>query len=186
MRKTIFALSFSLVATGFAFAQTKTVDVEKSTIRWVGKKITGQHEGFINLKSGELEMEENKITGGYFVVDMESLYCTDLEGESKGNLEGHLKSDDFFGVEKYPEASFKFTEIKANENGDYEVTGKLTVKGTTNTQTLVLSMKEGKTVGNMVIDRTDFNVRYGSGKFFSNLGDRTIDDNFQLIITLIF
>ena len=184
MRKTIFTLSF-ILATALAFSQTKTVDVEKSTIRWVGKKITGQHEGFINLKSGELEMNENKITGGYFVVDMESLYCTDLEGESKGNLEGHLKSDDFFGVEKHPEASFRFTNVKANENGDHEITGNLTIKGITKTQTLVLSMAENKTVGTMVIDRTAFNVRYGSGKFFSNLGDRTIDDNFQLIITLI-
>ena len=81
-----------------AQSKTQTVDAANSSIHWLGKKVTGQHEGFIQLKSGALEMENGQLTGGAFVVDMATLYSTDLQGESKANLEGHLKSDDFLQI----------------------------------------------------------------------------------------
>ena len=99
--KTIFVLTLVSTLVAFAPPVEKKV-VKKSSITWLGKKVTGEHSGTIGLKSGYLQMEGEKMTGGEFVIDMTSLAVTDLQGEYKGNLEGHLSSDDFFGVANYP------------------------------------------------------------------------------------
>ena len=100
MKKKMITLALVLVATLTWSQSTITkVDAEKSKIHWLAKKVTGQHEGFIQLADGELVMENDQIAGGTFTVNMQSLYATDLTGEYKDKLEGHLKSDDFFGVE---------------------------------------------------------------------------------------
>ncbi|MBT8320298.1 MAG: YceI family protein, partial [Eudoraea sp.] len=87
---------------------TKQVKTTESTVTWKGYKVTGSHYGNINLNSGSLSFDGDKLVGGEFVVDMSSLISTDLEGEYKGKLEGHLKSDDFFGVEKHPTSTLVF------------------------------------------------------------------------------
>ena len=101
-----------LVAFGTVNAQTKKVDVAKSTISWVGKKVTGQHEGTVNLKEGNLIFKGKKVVGGNFTVDMTSMTTTDLKaGQGKEKLDGHLKSEDFFGTEKFQTATFIKTPI---------------------------------------------------------------------------
>ena len=169
---------------------TYSVDASKSTINWKGEKVTGEHVGFINIKSGDLIIKDGKLVGGEFVIDMSSLESTDLTGEYKGKLEGHLKSDDFFGVATYPTANLKITKVKATgKNGNYEVTADLTIKGITKpimfTTTIIEADGTMHANSNIVIDRSKYDVKYGSGSFFDDLGDKTIYDEFTLTVNLV-
>ena len=169
----------------------KTIDASKSTVEWKGEKVTGEHTGTINIKEGSLEMKNDKLSGGSFVIDMSSIACTDLDAESgKGKLEGHLKSDDFFGVAKFPEAKLVITNAKeGDKKGTYTVTADLTIKGLSNpvTFTATIINDNGAIVANsnIIIDRTKYGVKYGSGSFFDNLGDKTIYDEFTLTVNLV-
>ena len=190
MKKTVLSIALALVF-GFSATATEPIDGEKkevkvseSTVTWKGYKVTGSHEGTISLKSGHLEMDGNKLTGGEFVVDMTSLSNSDLDGDSKGKLEGHLKSDDFFGVATYPTAKLVFTSVKPLNKNSYTVTGDLTIKETTKPITCVVSVYENKATATMKVDRAEYDVRYGSGSFFDNLGDKTIYDEFDLVVDL--
>jgi polyisoprenoid-binding protein YceI len=167
-----------------------TVNTEKSNIDWKGEKVTGEHTGTIKISNGTLELKDGKLKGGEFVIDMTSLENTDLDGEYKGKLEGHLKSDDFFGVAKFPEATLKIKSVKETaKNGVYNVTADLTIKGITNpiTFTATLINTDGVIVANtnIIVDRSKYDVRYGSGSFFDNLGDKTIYDEFTLSVNLV-
>ncbi len=166
--------------------ETKPVKTTESTVTWKGYKVTGSHYGTINLKSGSLSFDGEKLVGGEFVVDMSSLIATDLEGEYRGKLEGHLKSDDFFGVAKHPTSTLVFTDVKANGKNSYEVTGDLTIKGITKAVTFDVSVYGSKATATMKVDRSEYDVRYGSGSFFDNLGDKTIYDEFDLVVDLQF
>jgi polyisoprenoid-binding protein YceI len=104
----------AMTSVAFTTISEKNVDVKQSKVTWKGYKVTGQHEGTIDLKEGKLTFEGNKLKGGHFVIDMTTLGSTDLEGGMKGKLDGHLKSDDFFGVEKHPTASFTITKVENN------------------------------------------------------------------------
>ena len=165
---------------------TKEVKTNESTVTWKGYKVTGSHYGIINLKSGSLSFDGDKLVGGEFVVDMTSLISQDLEGEYKGKLEGHLKSDDFFGVEKHPTSTLVFTGVKSSGKNSYEVTGDLTIKGITKAVTFDVSIYGSKATATMKVDRSEYDVRYGSGSFFDNLGDKTIYDEFDLVVDLEF
>lgn len=178
----------AIVLTTFAFTSTKTeVNVEESTIEWKGEKVTGSHNGTIKLKNGHLLIEDDEIVGGEFVMDMQSIKVTDLEGEYKQKLEGHLKSEDFFGVEKYPTAKLVITDAAKKSEGKYGIVGDLTIKEDTHPITFDLTMVDEHTATTeLTIDRSKYNVRYGSGSFFDNLGDKTIYDNFDLDVTLKF
>lgn len=111
----------------------KDIKVDSSKVIWKGYKVTGSHEGIISITSGHLNFDKDVLTGGSFKIDMSTITVTDLEGEYKGKLEGHLKSDDFFGVEKFPSATLYFTKIKSVGKNSYEVTGNITIKGKTET-----------------------------------------------------
>jgi polyisoprenoid-binding protein YceI len=166
------------------------IDKEKSQIVWRGYKVTGKHHGTVGIESGSLNFEEGVLTGGTFEIDMASIAVKDIEGEWAGKLEGHLKSDDFFGVANYPTAKFVITKVYPKGTpGDYKITGALTIKETTKEIKFYATVKEeGETAtatANITIDRTDFDVRYGSGNFFENLGDKTIYDEFDLEISLV-
>ena len=182
--KSVLILAVGVAAASFT---TKTimekVSVKSSSITWVGKKVTGKHSGTIDLKDGFFEMENGNITGGGFVIDMNSIACTDLEGDSKGQLEGHLKSDDFFGVENHPTAKLVITNAVKDGNS-YTVTGDLTIKETTEPISFDLQQAGDNFTTTLTIDRSKYNVRYGSGSFFDNLGDKTIYDDFTLDINL--
>lgn len=185
--KTI-ALALAVVlATVSVTGQTKKVDVSKSTINWTGKKVTGQHEGTINLKDGNLVFKGKKLVGGTFNVDMASLITTDLKaGQGKEKLEGHLKSDDFFGIEKFPTATLVIKKATLKSDATYTVTGDLTIKGKTSPITFDLATTANTASANLKIDRTKYDIKYGSGSFFDNLGDKAINDNFDLNVALKF
>ncbi len=165
------------------------VSTDESTIEWVGKKVTGQHNGVISLQGGRLEMEEGKLVGGIFTIDMTTITDKDLSGGSKEKLEGHLKSDDFFGVEKFPTSTFVITKAVPQGPGKYKIVGNITIKGKTEEIQFPATVeeKDGKITASatLSIDRSKFDVRYGSGSFFDNLGDKTIYDNFDLSISLV-
>ncbi len=171
--------------------QSFQVSPEKSSIKWVGKKVTGQHNGSIGLSGGTLEVDDKTIKGGEFTIDMTSITVLDLTGDMKGKLEGHLNSDDFFSVAKFPAASFKITKAVATDSKDanYEITGDLTIKGITNPITfpakVVLTKAGFITSGKFTIDRTKWDVRYGSGSFFEGLGDKTIYDDIELELYVV-
>ena len=164
----------------------KEVNTETSKVTWKAYKVTGSHTGTVNLNSGALIFADGVLTGGEFEVDMASLISTDLDGEYKGKLEGHLKSDDFFGVEKFPTSMLVFTNVTASGKNSYEVTGDLTIKGITKSITLDVSIYGSKATATMKVDRAQYDVRYGSGSFFENLGDKTIYDEFDLVVDLEF
>lgn len=166
--------------------EKKEVKTDASIVTWKAYKVTGSHTGTVNLKSGTLIFDGDKLTGGEFEADMTSLVSTDMSGEGKGKLEGHLKSDDFFGVEKHPTSKLVFTKVKATGKNAYEVTGDLTIKGITKPVTFDVSVYGSKATANVKIDRTKYDVKYGSGSFFENLGDKTIYDEFDLVVDLEF
>lgn len=174
-----------IVLTTLAFTSTKKeVNVEASSITWTGEKVTGSHEGNIQLKSGHFMMEDDKIVGGEFIMDMSSITVTDLSGESKGKLEGHLKSADFFGVEDHPTAKLVITSAAKKGEGKYGIVGDLTIKEKTHPITFDLKLNGNTASTDLTIDRSKYDVRYGSGSFFDNLGDKTIYDNFHLNVNL--
>lgn len=180
----IFTIAFAML-TFNTFAQTsKTIDVNSSSIHWLAKKIVGQHEGTINFKSGTLEMTKDKLTGGEFIVDMNSLTATDLTGDYLGKLNGHLKNNDFFDVSNHPTSKLVFTKVTDNKSGNYTVTGDLTIKNITKSITFDISLAAGQAKTKLTVDRTKYDIKYASGSFFENLGDKTIEDNFTLDIVL--
>ena len=185
--KTIALAFLAFTATTVASAQTKKIDASKSNITWVGKKVTGSHEGTIKFKEGAVTFKGAKLTGGNFVVNMTSIEVTDIKaGEGKEKLEGHLKADDFFGTEKFPLGTLVFTKVAAKQNGLYTITADLTLKGITKPITFDLIVKGTKATAALVVDRTKYDIKYGSGSFFDGLGDKTIYDNFDLAVELSF
>jgi len=178
-------LVLALTLTTAVFAGTQKVDVAKSSVKWLGKKVTGEHSGTINIKEGTLDVTNGKVTGGKVVIDMNSIVNTDLTDPAwNAKLIGHLKSDDFFGVATYPTADLVITKV----DGD-NYSGNLTIKGVTlpNSFTATAS-KDGKSTvykGTMTIDRSKYGLKYGSKSFFDNLGDKVIYDEFTLDFSLV-
>jgi polyisoprenoid-binding protein YceI len=173
-----------LLSTVSVTAQIKKIDVAKSKIEWTGKKVTGQHNGTVNFNDGYLAFKKNKLNAGSFTVDMTSLTATDLTGEYKDKLDGHLKADDFFGTEKFPTASLVFKKIKAVSTSLYSITADLTIKGITKPITFDLAIKGKTATTTLNINRTLYDIKYGSKSFFDSLGDKAISDEFELKIAL--
>lgn len=166
------------------------VDTEQSKVTWTGRKVTGEHTGNINVSSGTITWDGATIKKGTIEMDMTSITCTDLtDKEYNAKLVGHLKSDDFFSVDKFPKSLFVITDSKLNSKGILEVTGALTIKGITHPITFPanVTVKGDKLQGNanVKVDRTKYDIKYGSGTFFDNLGDKTINDEFELKIDLV-
>lgn len=165
----------------FSNAQTTSIDVERSMIQWKGTKVLGAHYGTINFQSGQLVFDGEKLKGGKFVVDMNSIVCNDLEaGKGKEKLESHLKNEDFFDVKNHPTSTLEFKKIKTLETNLYEITADLTIKGITNSVTFNLNATSYKGGGELVFDRTKYDIKYRSGNFFENLGDKAISNNVEL------
>ena len=178
-------LTFSLLAVSQVQAKKAVIDTVASTIMWTGKKVGGQHQGTINLKSGELKIEGNSIEGGTFIIDMNSIKDTDLTDPSyNAKLVGHLKSDDFFSVEKFPEAKFVITKTTKSTGNQQTITGNMTIKGITHPVSFEVQKSGNTYEAHIIVDRSKYNVRYGSNSFFDNLGNKVIDNNFLLDVTL--
>jgi len=197
MKTTTTTLLLLLALTFNAWGQTKEMSInpEESSIHWLAKKVTGQHDGTIKITSGSLTMQNDLISGGNFEVDMTSIFVSDLNGEYKQKLEGHLKSDDFFSVDKFPKANLLIKEtrqkilIKETRQkmpNHYEINADLTIKGITNPVSFEMHIEDNVAMSKLIIDRSKFDVRYGSNSFFENLGDKTIYDDFEIDVTLKF
>ena len=167
----------------------RTIDTENSILEWVGAKVTGEHSGIIRLSDGYLEYDAEKILGGKFVIDMNSIENQDiLRDDRKRNLERHLKSDDFFDVSNYPTAEFEISSAvvahKVNGEEIFRFFGDLTIKGITHTIDFESDVKftdqGAQASGKMVINRAKYDIRYKSGSYFDDLGDRLIYDEFSL------
>lgn len=182
----IFALALFTMTAVTVSAQTKKVlDASKSNITWVGKKLTGQHDGTVKIKDGALVFKGKKLAGGSITVDMTSITVTDLQaGKGKEKLEGHLKNDDFFATDKFSTAKLDFKKIAAKSANVYTVTADLTIKGITQPVTFDITVNGNTAVSRFNIDRTKYGIKYGSGSFFDNLGDNAIADEFEVVATI--
>jgi polyisoprenoid-binding protein YceI len=176
----------SVLISGMVSAQSFSVNAEKSTIVWNGKKVTGEHTGNIKVKNGSFELKNNKIVSGTFVIDMTTITNTDLtDAGYNAKLVGHLKSDDFFGVDQHPTATLKITEASEFKEGKASVKGALTIKGKTNPIEFVVTKNAESFSAAITVDRSKYDVKYGSASFFEGLGDKVIYDEFTLEVTLI-
>ncbi len=194
MKHLTFVMAFAAVLS-LAFtnpvekAAAYKVDVAGSAVKWTAYKVGGKHFGKINLKSGSIEMSKTKLTKASFEVDMTTLTVEDISGEWADKLKGHLLSDDFFSVEKHKTAKFVSTKIVPNGKGGFSVTGDLTIKGISKPITFdaVVKNEGGKITGTSAIkvDRTNYDIKYRSGKFFQDLGDKAIYDEFDLEVSLV-
>jgi len=186
-----FLTALSLALSLNAFAADYNFDANQSKLTWEGKKVSGAHQGTVALKSGTVNIDGKALKGGEVVIDLNQITVTDLQGEWADKLTAHLKSDDFFSVDKHPEVRFKIDSAKSLGDNKYEVTGPLTIKGKTAKQTFTVTVKEaGNKVtvsGDLAVDRTVYDIRYGSGKFFDpkTLGDKMIDDKFTINLNLV-
>ena len=199
MKTLILAIAFlagssAVIASGDEGKKDLNVDTSKSQIEWVGKKVTGQHQGTLDIKSGTLSVVDGMIESANITIDMSSIMVTDegMDDETKGNLKGHLSSPDFVNVAEHSSASFQLTSFKPmkGENGaNYVISGKLTIKGITNDISFPAKVDMSKggvsASGNLVIDRSKWDIRYGSGSFFDNLGDKVIYDDVEIGFNLV-
>lgn len=191
MKKGILSLAFMML---FVFAATATepvdgekkeVNTETSKVTWKAYKVAGSHTGTIALKSGALMFDEGKLTGGEFTVDMTTINTTDLQGEYKGKLDGHLNSPDFFDTLTHETSTLTFTEVKATGKNSYSVVGDLTIKDITKSVTFDVSVYGSKATATLKIDRTNYDVKYGS-TLFGAAADKAIYDEFDLVVDLEF
>lgn len=166
---------------------TYKIDPSKSEVKWLGKKVTGQHNGKINIQEGEVIAAGENVIGGTVVFDMASITSEDItDAEMNGKLIGHLKSPDFFATDSFPTSTFKLKSITNGAEGMKNITGDLTIKNITNEISFPAEVKVDSTSnslqakGKTTIDRTQWNIRYGSGKFFQDLGDKAIYDEVEL------
>lgn len=188
LKNTLLIAISALFMQSFTIENNKTkVDAKASTIAWKGYKVIGSHEGQISLNNGFLEFENGALSGGEFTMDMSSIVCTDLEGEYKGKLEGHLKAADFFDVANHATASMQITEVAVGRTRDaYHIKADLTIKGITKSVEFDAVIGEESATANIKIDRTAFDIKYGSGSFFDGLGDNMIYNEFDLEVNLKF
>lgn len=186
MKKTFFTL-ITFFVTQITLAQKKNIDVNSSTIKWTGKEITTKtHYGLLKFKNGSLNVKDEVINGGSFVVDMTSLENQDLSGGSKDYLEKHLSSEDFFGVKQHPTASLTINSAKKAKEGHQKVDGTLTIKGITHPISFDMTMTDEGATANLVFDRSKYQVKFRSSTFFDDLGDKLIYDDIELKVNLSF
>ena len=167
-----------------------TVNKAESQVRWEASKVTGTHWGYVPLKNATLDVSGGKITGGSFDMDMVNLTVEDLtDAKSKGSLTGHLKSDDFFSVEKFNTSTFKITEAKSSNGTDYTITGNLTIKVITQKVSFpakaTVAGKKITATGQITFDRTKFEIKFRSGSYFDDLADKMIYDEVKLDVKLV-
>ncbi len=168
-----------------------TVDTDNARILWEGTKPGGGHTGIIKLQKGYLQMTNGKISGGEFVIDMNSIENTDQEGQDKEDLQNHLRSSDFFDADQFPTATFAITDAKpldGREDANYLITGNLTIKGITKSISIPAKVQVAETyveveTPKFTIDRTQWGITYKSG-IIGTAKDRLINDQIGLQIKL--
>ena len=164
---------------------TYNIKQDQSSLVWTGREVsTSSHYGTINFTSGQFEIADGLISQGEFLVDMTSITVQDLTGGSKERLEGHLRSDDFFSVESFPTAHLYISSSEVISNGKWMVNGFLTIKDISHPVLFEMVNTEDGWNANLVFDRSKYNVKFRSGTFFENLGDKLIYDDIELKINL--
>lgn len=172
-----------------------TINPERSVVEWTGEKVTGSHHGLVQIHEGHAYLSDGTLTGGEFLLDMQSIVVKDIENpKDNAKLTRHLQSDDFFSAQDHRYAAFRITHVRPLEAKDrdgenYEISGDLSIKGITHAihfpARVIVTDTEAKATAIVAVDRTQFNVRYGSGKFFENLGDKLIYDQFEVTLSLV-
>ena len=180
----------AFVGPGKKAPTTYKVDTQKSFLNWNGKKVTGEHSGTIKLSDGMMTVDGGKLTGGTFTFDMNSIVDTDLtDAGYNAKFIGHMKSEDFFSTTKHPTSTFKITKVTPKSGDVYDVTGNMTIKGITNAVTFPTTVKITDNAitanGKATLDRTKYDIRYGSKSFFENIGDKAIYDDFTVEMKLV-
>lgn len=186
----IISLMFSSVFVSSENEIDATVNKSESTVTWNAKKVTGEHYGKVRISDAQLDYQNGKIQGGSFEMDMTTITVEDIQdANSNKKLTDHLKSDDFFSVEKFNKSNFKITEAKSSNGKDYQITGNLTIKGISNPVTFPAKLEvQGEKIvatASIVFDRTKFDIKYRSGNYFENLADRLIYDDVSLGVKLV-
>ncbi|SEO07261.1 Polyisoprenoid-binding protein YceI [bacterium A37T11] len=164
--------------------ESLTVDTAKSTVAWLGKKVTGEHDGIVKIKSGSLTVSNNKLTGGKFTIDLNTISAK-LDGDMKGKLEGHLKSPDFFDVAKFPEATFEITKVEpGTADSLVKISGNLTLKGVSKNITFDATLN-GVSATSITAD-ADFNIaREDWGITYAGKADDLISKEINLKVHLV-
>lgn len=184
-------LSTALLISGSIVAQNNLpVDPAGSKFLWTATKVTGEHTGGVPVKSGALTVADGALKGAEVIIDMNGITCTDITNEgANAKFVGHLKGADFFEVDKHQTASFKTTKVEAIAGAaagrpNYKVTGDLTIKGITKPNTFdCIFWMDGKTAraaANLTFDRGQYDIKYRSGTFFPEIGDKAISDTVSL------
>ncbi|MBX9852542.1 MAG: YceI family protein [Cytophagaceae bacterium] len=166
------------------------VDTAQSIIKWKGKKVTGSHNGTIKIQSGELKTMGNVLVGGSIIIDMNSIANEDIKDKKdNAKLIGHLKDTSFFGVNQYPTATFEITDIQPGPDGKDIINGNLTLKGKAEKISVTAENKidgdKAKSKGSAVLDRTKWNVRFGSKKFGGMGPDNFIYDEIEMEFEIV-
>lgn len=178
--------------TNKGIVSVKSLNLSKSSVAWIGKKLAGQHTGTVSLSGGTVTVKNGNLGGGEFKIDMNSIKCVDIEDSGyNAKLVNHLKSEDFFNVAKYPTATLKITKVlkSTKKQNTYNLSGILSIKGIEKAISFPATFKKvgNEYVGtaNLIIDRTKWDIKYGSSNFFEGLGDKAIKNEFELNVSLV-
>tara|TARA_A100001011_G_scaffold362941_1_gene412423 strand:- start:3454 stop:4032 length:579 start_codon:yes stop_codon:yes gene_type:complete len=180
--KPLLSICLVLMAFGASQAQILNQLSSQSYLRWYGEELTGKtHFGNLSFEKAQINLQDGVITSGNFLVNMTSLTVEDLSGGGKAKLTRHLKSDDFFSVEKHPEAILTITQKAKVENGVQSLVGELTIKGIHHPVEFTMTLGDNNSAkAQLTFDRSKYEVRFRSGSFFENLGDKLILDDIKL------
>ena len=188
MKKLMLVILSLVLVQSLAFAESYAVKADASEVKWTATKVVGKHFGRINVASGTIEFTDGQLLGGEATIDTTTLTVDDLQGGGKEKLTKHLKNADFFDVVSFPTAFIKITEVKPAGENLYDVMADLTIKNITKPVNFQANVVKGESgviaTASITIDRTAYDIRYGSGKFFENLGDKTIHDTFTLDVSV--
>ena len=194
--KKIFISIVLCFATTFAFSVKPhivnvPVSTKESSVKWIGYKVTSSHEGNVEIQKGYLANDHGTLVGGQFSIDMNSITCTDIKSEKKNKyLVDHLKDPDFFNVDLFPIATISIVKaIRVKGEDNYKIIADLKIKNISHSisfdATVVFDGTNYKASAKIQIDRTKWDVRYGSGSFFEDLGDKMIKDEIDFVISLV-
>lgn len=182
-------ISLGLVFSANGMAAQYTIDGAQSKVHWKGTKVGGAHDGTVAVQSGKLTYEEGTLKSFEVTVDMNKMTNADLSGEWRDKLLAHLKNDDFFAVDKYPTSKIKSTKVDSLGNNRYKVTADLTIKDKTQPVVFEATVApEGNDVKGSTkfkFDRAKYDIRYNSGSFFKDLGDKLIHDEVELTVDVV-
>jgi polyisoprenoid-binding protein YceI len=186
--KAIFSLALAALFSLSLSAQSYQVANENTKVQWKAAKVSGEHWGTVSVKSGNLEFSKGALSAGTFVMNMQSITVDDIQGEWADKLKGHLNSEDFFNTANNPEAKLVIKKAKSEGTNKYLITADLTIKGITKSvefpATVVVTDDQVKGRATITVDRTAYDIKYGSGSFFEGLGDKMIYDDFTLTVDL--